>query len=269
MTSPSRRFADSPPELGQVRSLLQQLVLQQHLLALQSLEVEHPAVGGFQFLPGGLASEDHLLDRAAVLPLQAVDQVEPFPQLGEAVRIVLDLVLVGRQAPAEFLERGAGIGIQPLDFGRPRIDADQVVDLPRQAAQRLHEGSIVPVHHRMERGRQLDQLLGMLQPAGLKPGALVFSRGQAGRLDLARPEFQKVRSLARRRRFGRDLGDAAAQPRQSLVGRARAARGVGGARERVQDVALGVAPEEGLVLVLAVQIDQMLAQLPDQARRGR
>ena len=42
-----------------------------------------------------------------------------------------------------------------------------------------------------------------------------------------------------------------------------------GSGECVQDVPLGLPPEESLVLVLPVEIDQALPELPDKARRGR
>jgi len=122
---------------------------------------------------------------------------------------------------------------------------------------------------RRECGGDLHQFFGVLQPAGLEPGRLVLSDLEPRRLDFPGPVLEIVGPLPRPGSFLSSLVDPSPEARQACVRPGGAKRGLRGAGECIEDVTLRVPPQESLVLVLPVQVDQGISEPSDQTRRDR
>ena len=207
------------------------------------------------------------LDALAVLPLEATDLVQPPLDGLEPRRVEHHAVTVAPEGARGLVEVDEG-GLERLErrLGA-RVDPGEVPERARRAARSLHGRGGVVVELPVGAGRSLGQTLGVHEPPALLAKLLLLARPEPRGVDLrhGRPVLRAARHLVAGRRAERlELGGAAPP---LLVTLAEAVAKDAEAREGVQEVEVAGGPEERLVLVLAVDLDQRLAELLEERQR--
>ena len=215
--------------------------------------------------PGG---EDGL-EGGPVLLLQAVDQVPASLNLSEPRGVLLQAVGIALSQPGQLGEAGVR-AVEQLAPRRDRpIDAFQPAEQPVSLAERGQDTALLLLQQRGEPAGLLGEGARVPQPARLEVERLILAGGEPGVIDLPRHGAPVVGAaphlvplLPQRLLLGAQLAHA---PPRVLQGGALGE----GAGERVEDVALGVRVQQGLGLVLAVQVDKQAAQAGQGADGGR
>ncbi len=241
-----------------------------------ALELSGPLLGALDPLdlaPAAIGMGEHGLDRAPVLALEAVDDVESLLDLLQAARLPLDPLGVGPQLRGQLLH---------LDRDRPGTLGERVEGrvhslLARQRRlghrHRLRGAALAVVAGDRRDGLRCrpPQGLGMAQPLPLRGQLGLLGGIRLGRLDLGELEAEDVEvaltvslPLADLGELALDRGDlgmglaVAGAPLQVLL-----------AGEPVQRLQLRRGEGQLAVLVLAVEGEQPRAERPQLRRGGR
>ena len=228
-------------------------------MASQALELDRRRV----------AKREHRRFRVAVFPLEPRDRVEAlvdgleppgrhddaFPQRADRCQRVLD--------------QGAGAVDRIGRGGERRIEPREISQQTRGAMEPAHRRAVVVVEQACGLGEPGRQPLGMLEPPALHPQLLFLPRPQPRGVELRDLEPQQILALdpiPLRRPRALELGSGGAVLREQV---AHAVAQLVGIREPIQEVELPGRLEQALVLVLAVDLHQMVAEPLEQTHRHR
>ena len=203
-----------------------------------------------------------------VLPLEAPDLVQPPLDRVEPRRVEDDAVAVAPERPRGLVQVDER-GVERLN-GRldRRVDPRQVAKQARRAARPLDGRGGVVVELPVGAGGALGQALGVHEPPALLAKLLLLARPEPRGVDLRHglPVLGRPGHLVASRRAERVELRRGAAP--LLVTLAQPVAEDPEAREGVQEVEVAGGPEQRLVLVLAVDLDQGLAEPLQEGQRG-
>ena len=239
-------------------------------------QLRDPLVGAVQAeqpLGGGPRPLEDLVDRLAVLPGQRGQRCPPLGDRGQPGGVGLHPRGVGRHV-------GRHVGEQVADLGDPvgqRGDLRVVLAhaLERAAggghgAQRV--GGLLVRRERLAGGLGgRAQRVGETEPRLLGRQRLLLAALRVDGLDLLEPEPQHVGlagAFARGAEHLAQLGLDRAQPREARLVAAEH-RGQPGAGKGVERVALGLGPQQSVLVGLAVHRDEHLAHAGERGRGHR
>ena len=204
-------------------------------------------------LGGDLVAElEHRLLGVAVLPLEAREGVEP---------------LVERHRVAEPPDRRPHLfelrpgRIERLDGrGERGVETRQVAEDPRRAVEPCRRGVAIVVQERRDVGEPRSELVGVLTPPPLLPEFLLLARTQTRAVEFGELEAQEILALgavalggAHPLRLGARVAERRHEARHALPELLR----VG---EAVQELELAGGLKQALVLVLAMHLDEVVAE---------
>src|SRR6059036_783876 len=249
----SQALRRSPPPLGERRGRLGQLgmeLAQPPLLRGEDLLVAREAVE----LGGDLVAElDHRLLGVAVLPLEAREGVEPLVDPLESARLE-------RHRVSEPPDRRPHLLELRLGRGERGVETRQVAEDPRHAVEPCRRGVAIVVQERRDVGEPRSELVGVLTPPPLLPEFLFLARTQTRAVELGELEAQEILALgavalggAHPLRLGARGAERRHEARHALPELLR----VG---EAVQELELAGGLKQALVLVLAMHLDEVVAQ---------
>src|SRR6059036_586110 len=256
----SQALRRSPPPLGERGGRLGQLgmeLAQPPLLRGEDLLVAREAVE----LGGDLVAElEHRLLGVAVLPLEAREGVEPLVYPLESARLERHRVAERPDRRPHLLELRLG-RVERLDGRRERgVETRQVAEDPRRAVEPCRRGVAIVVQERRDVGEPRSELVGVLTPPPLLPEFLLLARTQTRAVELGELEAQEILALgavalggAHPLRLGARGAERRHEARHALPELLR----VG---EAVQELELAGGLKQALVLVLAMHLDEVVAE---------
>ena len=220
--------------------------------------------GGGLLLPG-----DHVGQGGAILALEGFDQVDPILQGLGSGRIEVEFGEVAGEGAGQFLQfhRGGGQALERL--GHRRVEFLKFTGQPLYLAEPVEDGFLrlrQQTRHRAGRLREPGAVGG---PAVALDQVGLFVGAQACGIDLMDLVAQQLEFLLRRAlRVPQDL-EGVARLLPGLPG-----RGIGRAvgfrpGPGVEHAELAVAGKQRLVVVRAVEVDELVAELPHDLERGR
>ena len=138
----------------------------------------------------------------------------------------------------------------------------EMVQRAAQLAEALGDRVLGRVERLVERSREAGQVLGVLEPAAPRPRASSSSssRSRAASISSAWKRRRSARCSAAARRRSSSWSSRRHSSRRACADRTASASAVLSG-VRIEDGALLIRPQQGLVLVLAVQVHQPAPQL--------
>src|SRR5213594_3081166 len=256
----SQALRRSPPPLGERGGRLGQLgmeLAQPPLLRGEDLLVAREAVE----LGGDLVAElEHRLLGVAVLPLEAREGVEPLVDPLESARLERHRVSEPPDRRPHLLELRLG-RVERLDGrGERGVETRQVAEDPRHAVEPCRRGVAIVVQERRDVGEPRSELVGVLTPPPLLPEFLLLARAQTRAVELGELEAQEILALGAVALGGTHplrLGARGAERRHEARHALPELLRVG---EAVQELELAGGLKQALVLVLAMHLDEVVAE---------
>ncbi len=198
-----------------------------------------------------------------------VHRVEPLLQFGQPPRIRLDPLAVAAHGVGGFRELNAGRLDELRRLGEPGIELGQAAQ-PRGDALDLRPGrGLAVLESRHGFGRRLGEARGVGQPPVLLAGFLPLPGVEAELAQFAQLPVEHF-GLPR---LGRDVAlrvrPGVGEPAPSPVELRRPFRQTGQPAVGVEQGALVLGMQQRVVRVLAVDVDQARADLPQLGKRGR
>ena len=215
-----------------------------------------------------VAGGQHGIHAAAVLLGQLEQQITAALDLGQTGRVLGDVVRVLAGQPGELGEVGKGAVEELAPRGGLGVLAFQLGQRPVGLPEDAERPPLVTVERLGEASGLFAEGAGVRQLAGLGLEPHFLARRELGVPDLGHHVTEIVGAPLDLVALAGERGLLVAQGLhgpESLVHRRAGPLGAG---ERVEDVALGVGPEQGLGLVLAVQVDECGAELGQRGQGG-
>src|SRR5213594_97411 len=212
-------------------------------------------------LGGDLVAElEHRLLGVAVLPLEAREGVEPLVDPLESARLERHRVAEPPDRRPHLLELRLG-RVERLDGrGERGVETRQVAEDPRRAVEPCRRGVAIVVQERRDVGEPRSELVGVLTPPPLLPEFLFLARTQTRAVELGELEAQEILALGavalggtHPLRLGARGSERRHEARHALPELLR----VG---EAVQELELAGGLKQALVLVLAMHLDEVVAE---------
>ena len=235
---------------------------------LQGGDVERARLDLLELSPQPAPCLDHVLERGSVLALQPEDAVQAGPDLLQPTRIMFQGACVVPEEAARLAGRLVGLLQQLRDLAQRAVQADDVRERPLHRANSHRDGGVTRVELLVGAPRGARQLVGVFEPGRLRLERRVLPLPEPGAFDLAELEADEVRTRLEFPDPRFQLLPLARQRLQLSAQRGDGARPSGRARQGIQQPGLFRGPEQALVLMLSVQVDQVAPQLPQQPHRG-
>src|SRR5882724_3912162 len=212
-----------------------------------------------------LPEREHRRLRVAVLPFEAREDVEALVHRFEPAGRHEDARPQRADRRERVLDERPGAVYRVGRSGERRIDPGELAQEARGAMQTAHRRVLVVVEKPSGLGEAGRQPLGVLEPSALAPQLLLLTRPETCPVELGELEAEEILTLSPLALGGPralELGPRHAVLREQL---AHAVAQLVGVRETVQQVELAGRLEQPLVLVLAVDFDQLVTEALQQA----
>ncbi len=212
-----------------------------------------------------VAEREHRRFRIAVFPLEARERVEPLVDGLEPAGRHRDALPQGTNGRQRVLDQRPGAVDRIGRRGERRIEPCEIAQQARHAMEPAHRGAVVVVQEPRGLGEAGRQSFGVLEPPALDPQLVLLARPQPRAVELRYLQAQEILALSPIALGGPrllELGLRGAAPGEEV---ADAVAELFGLREAVQEVELSSRLEQALVFVLAVDLDQMVAEALEQA----
>ena len=233
----------------------------------QLVEAIAAAIECPELLVGRTAMRQDLVERWTMATLQAVDGREPILDRLQAIRRPIDVGCVVAQHTGEIVERGT-YGLASVDERlEARIERSQLADAFPYIAQPRQHGLVIVVECGVALGGQSIELVGVGHDLPLGCERLVLARARRDLVDLVTLELEEIQAgrAATGALFEGSQGGARGD---ELRVKARdLAAEIVEVGEAIEERQLRRGHEQGLVLVLPVEIDELPEALAQGGRR--
>src|SRR5215470_6855050 len=221
-------------------------------------------------LTGGLVAErEYRRLGVTVLPLEPRERIEPLVERLEPAGCHRDAVPERADRGERVLDQRSGAVDRIAGRAERRIEAGEIAQQARRALQAAHRGAVVVVQEPRRLGQARREPLGVLEPPPLAPQLLRLARPHLRGVELRYLKAQQVLALgpvALGRPRTLELSARAAVLGEQVADAVAEGLGLG---EPIQQVELPGRLEQALVLVLAVDLDQVIAEALEQRDRDR